>query len=72
MPMPVKLKKKVKVILPNPWRILFNVVDKYKKGQIKLSVIIKRPANGVWKRVLPRKLPVTIKHAVQAMPKKEQ
>ena len=42
------LKAKVCAVLPSPFKMLFQVLAIYRKGQIKLRVRIKLPARELW------------------------
>ena len=64
--------KKVMCVFPNPFNMLFNVVFKYKKGQIHARIVIKLPANALEKTNSPRNFPNIKKKIVQKAPKRMQ
>ena len=64
--------KKVRDVLPRPFKTLFNVVFKYKNGQIHANTVIKFPANELEKTKFPRKFPNIKKKIKQIQPKDMQ
>ena len=58
MAMDTTLIRKDRVAFPKPFKILVNNVPKYRKGHMKLRVLINRPASGLLKISFPIKGPV--------------
>ena len=69
---PVTLQKNVVPAFPSPCRMLDMVEEIYRNGQIKLSVRIKEPADGLSKSIFPKGFPKIKKKTVQKMPNREQ
>ena len=69
MTLPSKFRINVAVGLPIPCRILPRVVDRNKKGQMKLSERIKVPANVFPKICSPMKRPNSRKNSVLIRPR---
>ena len=69
---PSRLLRKVRLVRPRPWRMLFRVAFRYKKGQIQARVCIKSPASVLSKKNVPRRWPVSKKKIVQNEPKGRQ
>lgn len=64
--------KNVIFVFPRPFKILFNVVFKYKKGQIHARIVIKLPAKELENTNSPRNFPNIKKKTVQIQPKRIQ
>ena len=69
---PIRLLMKPAAVLPRPFRMLWRVLFRYKKGQIQARVMMKSPAIGFLKKKVPKVFPVRRKKTVQAMPKGRQ
>ena len=61
--------KKTMPAFPRPFMTLERVALKYIKGQIKLKVIMKCPANGLLNKSTPTGRPLSKKTAMQKMPR---
>ena len=69
---PIRLLMKPEAVLPRPFRMLWRVLFRYRKGQIHANVMIKSPAISLLKKKRPRYLPENRKKTVQAIPKGRQ
>ena len=69
MPLLKRFKRKVAVGLPSPCRMLVSVVDRNKKGQIQLRVLIKVPASVFSKTYSPIRRPDSRKNSVLIRPR---
>ena len=66
---PMRLLMKPAAVLPRPFRILWRVLFRYRKGQIQARVMMKSPAISLLKKKRPMVLPKRRKKQVQAMPR---
>ena len=66
------LNRKVRMVLPSPFKILLSILAMYMKGHRKLSVRIKLPASSEWKSRRPASLPNTRNRAVKKKPSRRQ
>ena len=66
---PIRLLMKPEAVFPKPFRMLWRVLFRYRKGQIQARVMMKSPAISLLKKKRPKCLPVNRKKRVQAIPR---
>ena len=66
---PMIPQKNVMAVLPSPFKTLFKVVFKYKKGQSHARTVMKLPASSLEKINVPRCFPKIKKNSKQIHPR---